>query len=367
MRLLKYFVLGLWIVLSVDVFSQEDTRQRVNFIIEPRLHYGLVIPFYDAIKYLVHDNARGFELLVSFPTYGKDYWERLYKYPRAGAGYSCWDLGNKEVFGTAHALFGFFNAPVLKLNDKMKVNYQISFGASYITKPFDIDKNYLNRAIGSHGNVYFRIGIDFRYQIFPRAELTCESGFSHFSSGKFKSPNYGLNALTGSLGMNYLFGEVKKEKMQPEIPSLIDRVQHSIVYSAGIKVYDNLYGYRYFISSLSYNLDWAWRHKRKLGIGADLFYDASIAEALAIDGVNNHNEANFVRFGIHGSYGILYRKLIMRIQLGHYLYSKYTDLSLVYSRLALQYFLTDHLMLNVSLKSHMAKADFIEWGVGYYW
>ena len=129
MRLLKHFVLGLGIVLSVDVFSQEDRRQNLNFIIEPRLHYGLVIPFYDAIKYLVHDNATGFELLLGFPTYGKDFWEKLYRYPRVGAGYSCWNLGNKKIFGTAHALFGFFNAPVLELNDKLSVNYQISFGA----------------------------------------------------------------------------------------------------------------------------------------------------------------------------------------------------------------------------------------------
>jgi len=367
MQLLKHFILGLFTALSFGVFSQEDNRQKLNFIVEPRFHYGLVIPFYDAIKYLVHDHARGFELLLVFPTYGKDYWEKLYRYPKAGAGYSCWDLGNKKVFGTAHALYGFFSAPVIELNRKLSMNYHISFGASYLTKTFDIDDNYLNRAIGSHGNVYFRIGIDARYQIFQRAEIMIESGFSHFSSGKFKSPNYGLNALTGSLGINYLVGDPAREKLQPEIPPLINRIQHSVVYSAGIKVFDNLIGYRYFISSLSYNLDWFWKHKRRLGIGADLFYDASIAEAMAVDGVNNQNEANFIRFGIHGSYSLQYRKISMKIQLGHYLYSKYTDLSLIYSRLALQYLLTHHLLLNVSLKSHMAKADFIEWGIGYCW
>ena len=367
MRLIKLFILALGMILFVDAFSQEDKRDNLNFIVESRLHYGLVIPFYDAIKYLVHDNARGIEILLGFPTYGKDYWDKLFRYPRVGAGYSCWDLGNKEVFGTAHALFGFFNAPVLALRNKLTVNYQISFGASYITKPFDIDNNYLNRAIGSRGNVYFRIGVDSRFRVFPYTEITLESGFSHFSSGKFKSPNYGLNAFTGSLGINYLFGDVKREKLQPELPPLSDRIHHSIVYAAGVKVYDNLNGHRYFISSLSYDLDWVWKHKRKLGIGADLFYDASIAEALAVDGVNNHNEANYYRFGIHGSHALQYRRLIMKIQLGHYIYSKYTDLSLIYSRLALQYLVTNHLLLNVSLKSHMAKADFVEWGIGYYW
>jgi hypothetical protein len=367
MRLLKQLLIGSGIVMSVYVFPQEVNRQKLNLIVEPRLHYGMVIPFYDAIKYLVQDNASGFELLIAFPTYGKDYWEKLYRFPRAGAGYSCWDLGNRQVFGTAHALYGFFNASVFKFRDRFSLNYQISFGASYLTKPFDIDENYLNRAIGSHGNVYFRIGLDSRYIISPRIEFMVESGFSHFSSGKFKSPNYGLNALTGSLGVNYLFGNAKRGKLDPEIPPPGKKLHQSVIYSAGIKVFDNIYGTRYFISSLSYDLDWSWTHKRKLGIGADLFYDASIAEALGVDGVNNQNEANFIRFGIHGSYALQYRKLFMKMQLGHYLYSKYTDLTLVYSRLALQYLITSHIMLNVSLKSHMAKADFIEWGVGYYW
>ncbi len=364
---MKQLVLLLGTIISSVVFSQEAGERNLSIVVEPRLHYGLVIPFYDAIKYLVHDNAVGFELLVGFPTYGKDYWDMLYRYPKVGTGYSCWNLGNKEVFGTAHALFGFFSAPIATISNKFSVNYQISFGVSYISKPFDIYDNYLNRAIGSHGNVYFRIGMDSRFRIFPRTEVTVESGFSHFSSGKFKSPNYGLNALSGSLGINYLFGNANIKRKQPELPRLTDRLQHNVIFAAGMKVYDNLHGYKYFITSLSYDLDWIWKHKRKLGIGADLFYDASIAEALAVDGVNNQNKANFFRFGIHGSHTLQYRRLMMKIQLGHYLYSKYTDLSLVYSRLALQYLITEHLLLNVSLKSHMAKADFVEWGIGYQW
>ena len=55
------------------------------------------------------------------------------------------------------------------------------------------------------------------------------------------------------------------------------------------------------------------------------------------------------------------------MNIGHYLYSRYTDLSLIYTRLGLIYRINSHLLANVSLKSHMAKADFIEWGIGYTW
>ncbi len=346
-------------------YSQTEDGRKTNFILEPRIHYGNVLPFYHAIKYLVQDHASGIELRIGFPAYGKNYWEKIYRYPTVGAGYSCWNLGNTEVFGRAHALYSYFDASLFKIHDNFSLDYQISFGASYLKKTFDLNDNYLNRAIGAHVNVYFRIGIDAKIKITERTEFSLESGFSHFSNGKFKSPNYGLNALTGSVGIHYLFGNPDLPKKEPEIPLENHEITHTLIYCTGIKVYDNLLGTKYFISSLSYDLDWSLTLKRKLGLGADLFYDASIAEALAVDGVKNRNVANFFRFGIHGSHKVQYKKIILGIDLGYYLYSKYTDLSLVYSRLALQYLISDHLLINVSLKSHLAKADYIEWGIGY--
>ena len=107
--------------------------------------------------------------------------------------------------------------------------------------------------------------------------------------------------------------------------------------------------------------------KRRIGIGADFFYDKSISEALAVDWEPEENMANLIKFGLHGSHTLIYNKVIMSVNIGRYLYSKYTDLSLFYSRLALRYKLTSHILLNLSLKSHSAKADYIEWGIGYYW
>jgi hypothetical protein len=55
------------------------------------------------------------------------------------------------------------------------------------------------------------------------------------------------------------------------------------------------------------------------------------------------------------------------IQIGHYLYSQYTVLTKVYSKISVQYLITEHLLGSVAIKSHMGKADCLEWGVGYYW
>ncbi|NJK85327.1 MAG: hypothetical protein HC906_04525, partial [Bacteroidales bacterium] len=144
-----------------------------------------------------------------------------------------------------------------------------------------------------------------------------------------RSPNYGINAGTLSLGMNYLIGDCKNFS-EPEIPEISKRFSQSVIYAAGGKVYDNLLAKKYFISSLTYNLDYRINYKRRIGAGADLFYDASIGEALADrDEEYIENKADLFRFGLHVSHSIQYKKIAMEIHVGHYLYSHYTDLFFV--------------------------------------
>lgn len=335
--------------------------------IDTKIHSGLSLPFYDALNYLNKDDVYAFDIEVSFPAYGKDFWEKLYGYPVSGFGGSYWSLGNDEVLGKAYALYAFINLPIYRRADRFSINYQGSAGVAYVTRKFDIYSNHLNRAIGSHANLYIRLGIDSRIRLYKNCDLDIGIGITHFSNGKTRSPNYGINAGTLSFGLNYLFnnGNVIND---PEIPALQKRYIQSLIYSAGVKVYDNLYGRRYFISSLSYNLEYQLSQRRKIGLGADFFYDGAISEALADEnGIPDKNFSDLIRLGLHASYAIRYKQVVMGIQPGYYIYSKYTDLTLLYSRIFLQYLITNHLISTIAIKSHFGKADFTEWGIGYCW
>ncbi len=337
-------------------------------IIESKVHAGINLPFYEALNYLAQDDIYAFDLSVGFPTYGKDYWEKLYNYPRTGVGYSYWILGNNEVLGKAYALYNYINIPFFKRTEKLSLNYQVSYGVAYISKKFDLYENHLNRAIGSHTNIYIHLGIDGKIRLFPRCEMVIEAGTTHFSNGKTRSPNYGINEGSVSLGFNYHFNENGTSMQEPEIPGIGKRYIQSVIYSAGTKVYDNLYGKRYFISSVSYNLECCLNQKRKIGLGADFFYDGSISEALVSkEGIPEKDFAKLIRFGLHASYAIRYKKIMMGIQIGNYLYSKYKDLTNVYSRISVQYLVTSNIVGSVGIKSHLGKADFMEWGLGYCW
>jgi len=329
----------------------------------------MILPFYEALSYLIQDDIYAFDLSLSFPASGEEYWDRLYRYPRPGIGYSYWNLGNNQVLGKAHTLYGFINIPIYKKDEKFSVNYQISAGGAYLTKIFDPFENHLNRAIGSHYNIYMRLGVDTKIKLNPVSELVIELGATHFSNGKTRSPNYGINAGTISVGLNYLFNSsaliIHDEKA---IPAIEKKFGQSVIYSAGTKVYDNLLGTRYFVSSLSYNIEKAIDQKRSLGLGADFSFDGSVNEALAVEkGRTDTDFSDLVRIGIHSSYSIRYKKLAGGIQVGHYIYSKHKVLTSVYNKLSVQYMFTGHIIGSASIKSHWAKADCFLWGVGYVW
>lgn len=351
------FQSGTYAIDKEDIFN--------NIYISPKVHYGFIIPHHESIAYLLKAHVPGFEIEIGKPTFGKHAWEQLYRYPRTGIGYFFCDYGNPAVLGQAHALYSFMNIPVITKGSNYLLNYEIAFGVSYLTKRFDVYDNHLNTAIGAHINVYFRLGFDTKIALSEKIELTGEAGFSHCSNGKWRSPNYGLNVLSGSLGVNYLINSTKKEPVRLVLPESYNKNYYSVIFSAGAKVFDNLYNNYYFISSVSIDYERHMNMKRRIGIGADIFYDKSISEALAVDGELNEDIANLFKFGLHGSHTLTYNRLLMTINLGRYLYSKYTDLSLFYSRLALRYKVNSHILFNVSLKAHNAKADFIEWGVGY--
>ena len=177
----RFLIVSLFFsIIQAEIFAGNQNGILNNFYIDSKVHYGFIIPHHKSIAYLLDKHVRGLELNISLPAYGNHIWEQLYRYPRTGAGYFFCDYGNPEVLGKVHALFGFMNIPIIRNhNNNHLLNYQIAFGMSYLTKRFDVYENYLNTAIGTHLNIYFRLGFDTKIPISEKFELLGEIGFTH--------------------------------------------------------------------------------------------------------------------------------------------------------------------------------------------
>ena len=58
-------------------------------------------------------------------------------------------------------------------------------------------------------------------------------------------------------------------------------------------------------------------------------------------------------------------RLAVVMVLGTYAYSKAKEDGPIYDRIGLRYYCKNNLIVNFSLKTHFANADFLDFGIGY--
>jgi hypothetical protein len=71
-----------------------------------------------------------------------------------------------------------------------------------------------------------------------------------------------------------------------------------------------------------------------------------------------------VRPGIHGAYQLRIATIGLLFNLGFYPYTRYKNDGNFYHRIGLRYY-HERFFACVNLKTHYARADFFEWGLGW--
>lgn len=342
-----------------DCLAKGDSLN--NYFIQTRASYGFILKHKPSIGYLLH-HVPSVQIRVGKKANGSKLWEQLYRYPEYGFGYYYADLGDPQILGKVNALYFFLNSPFYR-SQVTSLNYEFAAGISYLNKCFDYRNNYLNNAIGSHFNAYFNFNINLQIKILKRFEVSPVIGFTHYSNGSFKKPNLGLNIIDANLGLKYFFNSSSPNYINTPIPTFKRKNEINITYSAGIKETYPATGPKYFISTITANILRQLNLKRKVGFGIDIFYDESLYKEFVE--TKNTEIQGVIRQGAFLSHEFVLAKFAVIINLGVYCYSKTTPESSIYTRVGIKYHLTENIFANINLKAHAAKADFIEWGVGY--
>lgn len=133
----------------------------------------------------------------------KDPYNQVYRYPVLGLGWYSSTFQTAEI-GKPNALCFFFDIPFsFENNRKFTWIYTGAFGLSYNFNPYDEVRNPSNIFIGSYKNCYVHIGFVGKYHFSTHWAASAAVGFTHFSNGSFKQPNYGINLLPFTVGVNY--------------------------------------------------------------------------------------------------------------------------------------------------------------------
>jgi len=329
-----------------------------------KLQTGFLIAHRPSLMYLQQDKIKSIEVSYLKSSNGIPEWQQNYNSPLYGFAYQFFDLGNREYLGNGHALYSLVVFPLLHENH-LRLNIRFGVGIGYIEKRYTINELYKNQAISTHINGTITTGLQLRIPCNSKTQISTGIDFTHFSNGAARLPNAGLNIATVNLGVQHFFGgqiNIYRRILEPYNKSK----EITFYVATGFK--DQNYGAtpKISIGVLEGDLHYRISRKSLLGGGADLFYDATLQKRIYdLEGDSlNKLKANF-RAGLHVSYGLIVGNFRGYYQMGYYLYNKLPMDVSIYNRLSLRYFINPHLFVCFNLKSHFAKADYFEYGVGY--
>lgn len=355
------FIVFLFFLFS---FLPAVAQERNNYFIDARFHYGFVVAHSTRVSHLVEGHSKGIQLNIGKQTAGEKKWNTIYNYPHTGVSLVYLDFANPERLGSAMGALVFVDLPLIRNNNFM-FSLHLGEGLGYITKKFDTEENRKNTVTGSNLNASIQIFFQTSYRISRKTDFRLALGLTHFSNGSLTTPNIGINNASISSGIIFYFDSTRAVLKKLPLAAVDKKIRYEIIASGGIKEIYPAGGNKYFSWTLSAEALRPLSHKYSLGIGADLFYDLSIDDRSKNEFGKDNPPYKRTRSGIFLSNEFAFNRLSVLLQMGVYLYYPFKDDGNAYHRIGFRYRCGEHLFINYTLKSHYAKADNTEVGLGY--
>jgi hypothetical protein len=403
-------------IITTIIIAQPNT-----FVFKAQMIGGSIIPTSNNIKNINPNPSLGGELAIEFPSWNEYAWQQYLNKPTLGVGFVGLDLGNNKILGQSFAVYPYILIDIVKL-PHFELNWKAGTGLSFFNKTYNrcdtIPSHFgnptTNTLIGSIVNVYLTTGINFNIPITKQFASHAEFGYMHMSNGSVLQPNGGVNILYASIGASYILNKNsynthnKKEKFPP----LPYKWSINITGSGGYRELYYLDNKGYGIGSIHIGATYNICNWYTLGGGLDIFYDGAFNQqgGTQLEGLTQEQRTEQLKHTRFGRYVILNENLSNKFRIGVginnefkigrvtalldwgiYLYdpirlAHYTDNTHKYKyekrplfykydiekedgwnyfRLGLRYRVWDNIYMQVAVKTHLSKAEMVEWGVGY--
>lgn len=362
--IIVFFLLG-YMCCIYPIASLGQIYPKKDFIISAEGHYGFIMSHKNNMAHLIKGHIYGGELSYTFRTDGCKPWQQIYKYPEIGLCVSTMYLANPQQLGNLGALYPFINLRLNKVSSKVLLNLRLGEGLAYVTKRFDRINNHKNNVIGSHLNGFVNIRLNASTLIANTWRMNGGIGLSHASNGAAKTPNLGINMVTVNAGIGYVFGNKCIDvRMDTIIPCDKDW-KISLMAISGVKEREVPYGPKYLVLGLQTNVYKTLNYKNKIGGGLETTYNYATIAEWTRDSIPTKKFADIIQVGAKFSYAYVINKLSFPVDFGVYFYKRQNANGQFFHRIGMRYMLTKHLIANLTLLTHWAKADYFEGGIGY--
>ncbi|EAZ96819.1 hypothetical protein FBBAL38_05330 [Flavobacteria bacterium BAL38] len=347
-------------------FSQEKAATYLDV----QLFRGNIYKHTDYIGHLITGHPDGFMLSYNWKTFGKKEWQQVYNYPDYGISFHYLDFKNNYLgYNVAlglHYNFYFFNRNLM---------LRISQGIGMTSHPYDKETNNKNNAFGTKfmDNNYFLLQYK-KENIFDKIGFQAGFMLTHFSNGRFKAPNSGINTIAFNVGLNYNFSD-KQEFIVDSLPSketYKEKIKYNIALRTGISEGPIPHlGQRQFYH-IGFYADKRIGRKSALQVGTDVFFSRYLQDYIKFvsvaypEGHKNYADSNtdYKRVGVFIGHELFINKLSIETQLGYYVYKPFDYETDIYQRVGAKYYIYKNIFTGVGLKTHGGRAEAIEATVG---
>lgn len=335
---------------------------------------GFIMPHHEEMKHLIQGHSVSGSLSILKKSTGKKYWQHVYNFPEQGVDFWYNYTGNPRQLGNQFDTKFLVNLPLnhkselksdIIASDKNKFKHYLGLGigAGYGSKIWDLRENHQAAVLGSHFNA--SLTIQYSASIFRTEKFDLRSGLriTHFSNGAGQIPNLGINNFGAFVGFYF-----NKNALQPpidyELKPEIEKWRTTLSFTAGVKEIQPPMSKKYPTFSMTLLRERRFTYKSSVGAGLDLFYNTSLIKLMERENnISKNTEA--VQAGLLLSYSMHFDRFELKMQNGFYIHSNWKNDGPVYHRFGLRYRCTKNLFTQFTLKTHFAKADFMELGLGY--
>ena len=386
-----------------------------KYAVRAGVYVGYNVPGTPVQEEIAKRPVMGGELAFEWLPQGNYPWQRWWNMPIIGVALQGIDMGNNAVWGQSFAVYPYLAIP-LGNPKKTYFHFKMGLGLSVNTKTFNmtdtlggIKSPLANSSIGSILNGFMLLGVDCVVPITKGFYFNANAGYNHMSNGNIFQPNAGFNIVFLTVGASYRFDHCPRcEKPLPPKESFPYNFAANVTIAAGTRELYYKDSKRYVIGSIHAGVTYQVAPFYAVGGGLDFFYDGAFNQQGYTSGmtkaekaeqqmhttynryyIENENFINKVRVGISLNNEFPISRVTILFDWGVYLYDplknaythkKENNINSVgilykydiqkedgwnYFRLGLRCRLYDNLYAQVSVKTHLQKAEFIEFGLGY--
>ncbi|MFI5205192.1 MAG: acyloxyacyl hydrolase [Flavobacteriales bacterium] len=339
-----------------------------------KLMGGFLVAHHIEMQYLTRSHAWAAEVYYEKPVTGKKYWHWLYRRPEIGYTFLFVSPGNPEEIG-----YGLAAIPYIKFHpvyrEHFRFNIRSGMGVGYLSNFFNRVDNNKNVAIGSHTNIVFNVCFEPEWRL-GKWDLGIGISFVHYSNGAWKVPNLGYNIPMIHLNVGKRFGQHIERKIrvrvmehQPEPDYFMwKKWTFQLALNGGVKEILPVGGPKYGVFCFAATALMRHSPMSSFLFSSETYYNNAYHAALERFYETKINGGQAIRSGVAVGYGLNVGKLLIYLQNGIYAYSAYRSFDgSFFHRLGARYVFDSGLMLHAGLKTHFAKADNFELGIGYCW